>query len=128
MKPRLPILLLVAPLLLGGCGRTENFTEQERVERAKDFQSKGELEAAAIELKNALQKNPNNAQARLMLGEVYVELGLGKDAEKELGKARELGVGEETIRVVVTRAAMAITWLKLRAVFRYLRLPSVSPV
>lgn len=107
MKQRLlPILLLVAPLLLAGCDRTTNFTEQEHIQRAKDFQAKGDFGPASIELKNALQKNPKSAQARWLLGEIYVELGVGKDAEKELNKARELGVSEESIKVPLARALL----------------------
>jgi hypothetical protein len=41
---------------LSGCDRTSNLTEQEHIERAKDFETQGDLKTSIIELKNAVQK------------------------------------------------------------------------
>ena len=98
------LLLALGAPLLSGCNKIGGVTEQEHVQKAKDFQAKGDLRASVIELKNALQKNPNNAEVRLLLGQVYVSAGQGFDAEKELLKARELGVNEETIKVPLGQA------------------------
>ena len=52
---RIVFTLCLALLLgLGGCERLRNYTDQEHVQRAKDFQAKGDYKAAGIELKNAL--------------------------------------------------------------------------
>lgn len=59
---------------------------------AQRFLSQGKNRAAVIQLKNALQANPNDAQARLLLGTTYLKLGQSADAEKELRRARALGV------------------------------------
>lgn len=59
---------------------------------ARQYRARGETKAAIIELKNALQKTPNNAGARLLLGEVYIEAGDAASAEKEVRKAQALGM------------------------------------
>ncbi|MCP5158188.1 MAG: PEP-CTERM system TPR-repeat protein PrsT [Gammaproteobacteria bacterium] len=74
---------------LAGCG--DRTTDVEHVQRAREYQAKQEWPASVIELKNALQKNPENRDARLLLGQIYVETGNGAPAEKELQRARELG-------------------------------------
>lgn len=89
---------------LGGCERLRNYTDQEHVQRAKDFQAKGDVKAAGIELKNALNKNPKNAEARWLLGEIYLELSQGAPAEKEFKRAQELGTSVEALRVPLGRA------------------------
>jgi tetratricopeptide (TPR) repeat protein len=42
--------------------------------RATAFINEGDLSAATIELKSALQKDPNDAEARLQMGAVYLAL------------------------------------------------------
>ncbi|HWR76119.1 MAG TPA: XrtA/PEP-CTERM system TPR-repeat protein PrsT [Thiobacillus sp.] len=89
---------------LSGCDRTSNLTEQEHIQRAKDFEDKGNLKGGIIELKNAIQKNPDSAQARLLLGQIYLKLGQGNEAEKELSRAEKLGVNPESIKLQLGRA------------------------
>ena len=101
------ILVLLATPLLNGCHRDANLTEQERIQRAKDFEDKGDYKASIIELKNALQKKPDSPQARLMLGEIYIKNGMGAAAETELLKAKALGVSDETIKVPLAKALLA---------------------
>lgn len=83
---------------LTGCDRTSNLTEQEHIQRAKDFEDKGNLKGSIVELKNAVQKNPDSPQARLMLGQIYLKVGLGAEAEKELSQAVKLGVSHESVK------------------------------
>jgi len=111
MKPFIKSTMLLAvsatlamSLALSGCDRFRNFTDQEHVQRAKDFQAKGDLRASEIELKNALGKNANNVEARLLLGEVYLASEQGASAEKELKRAQTLGVGAESLKVPLARA------------------------
>ncbi|MBA2690011.1 MAG: PEP-CTERM system TPR-repeat protein PrsT [Burkholderiales bacterium] len=91
--------LLSLLMLASGCDRLKNYTDVEHVQRAKQFQDKGDRKAAVIELKNALQKNANNAEARWLLGDIYANEGLGKEAEKELNLARQLGISSETLKM-----------------------------
>ncbi len=85
-----PLMLLLG-MFVTACGKTE-VSDAEHVQRAKQFQSEGDFKASLIELKNALQQNPRNAEARLLLADLYVLLGDGAAADKELQRARGLGV------------------------------------
>lgn len=99
-------LALLLTLSLPGCGRHNNLSEQEHIQRAKDFEDKGDLKGGIIELKNAIQKNPSNAQARLLLGQIYLKAELGAEAEKELTQAEKLGVSRESIQPALGEALL----------------------
>ncbi|MBT9569041.1 MAG: PEP-CTERM system TPR-repeat protein PrsT [Thiobacillus sp.] len=91
-------LAFAASSALFGCDNTARLTEQEHIQRAKDFEDQGKLNGSIIELKNAIQKNPDSPQARLLLGQVYLKTGAGAAAEKELSRAEKLGVSRESIK------------------------------
>lgn len=93
-----------APLF--GCDRISNLTEQEHIQRAKDFEDKGNLKGSIVELKNAIQKNPDSPQARLLLGQVYLKSGMGAEAEKELSQAAKLGVNLESTKLQLGEALL----------------------
>ncbi len=80
-------------LFMGGmtaCGKTQ--TSETLVNEAKQYQQKGDNKAAIIQLKNALQKNPDDVEARFLLGTIYNEIADFPSAEKELRKALSLGM------------------------------------
>ena len=77
-------LAFVTSAALSGCDRITGLTEQQHIQRAKDFEDKGNLKGSIVELKNAIQKNPDSPQARLLLGQIYLKAGMGAEAEKEL--------------------------------------------
>lgn len=82
------VFLVVAGL--SSCGKTQ--TVASLVGEARQYQAKGEYKTAIIQLKNALQKNPDNIEARFLLGTIYNLTGDAKSAEKELRKALSLGM------------------------------------
>jgi cellulose synthase operon protein C len=84
------LLLLLAALLLGACGQV-SLTEEQHFQRALEAEASGELRAAMIEWKNVLQKNPSNADARVRLGLLNLELGDLPAARAELQRAVDLG-------------------------------------
>ena len=100
------ILALLTTPIQQGCNRNANLTEHEHIQRAKDFEDKGNLKAGVIELKNAIQKNPDSAQARLLLGEIYLRLGKGDEAEKEFARTQKLGVNRESIKPQLGKALL----------------------
>lgn len=72
------------------------------VDQARQYFEAGDQKAAVIELKNALQQDPGNATARLLLGKLYLKGKDGPAAEKELLRAAELGAdpGEWRLNLV----------------------------
>jgi len=84
-------ILVIALVFISACGESTKTDEQFVLDAQKLYEQK-DVKAAVVELKNALQKNGNNAEARALLGRIYMVLGQGAAAEKELDRARELGV------------------------------------
>ncbi len=105
---RLALALTIAwaSLALPGCDNTSKLTVQEHIQRAKDFEDQGKLRGSVVELKNAIQKSPDNAQARLLLGQLYLKLGQGAEAEKELRQAGKHGVSRETLMPLLGEALL----------------------
>jgi putative PEP-CTERM system TPR-repeat lipoprotein len=87
--------LVVLNAGLTGCGRADSAVAL--ISEAKAYQQKGDKKAAIIQLKNALQKSPDNAEARYLLGTLYNETGDPLSAEKELRKALSLGMEPTTV-------------------------------
>ena len=106
MKSRFLKLALTGMLAfwLAACDLGQSLSDVEYVYRAREHVEQGRLRAAVIELKNALAKNPDNADARLLLGELYLDAGDGASAEKELQHARQLGVPLEALQIPLAQA------------------------
>ena len=62
---------------------------------AEKYIEKKDFRAAVIQLKNALQKAPDNVDARTRLGKLYLTLGDGPSAEKEFRRGRKHGAKPE---------------------------------
>ena len=99
-------LAFTTSVTLSGCDRIVSLSAEEYIQRAKDMQNQGDLKGSIIELKNAVQKDPNNAQARWLLGKAYIRFKLGDSALKELEKARDLGVSESALRPYLGQALL----------------------
>ena len=65
--------------------------ETEHIQRANELRADGDVLGAVIELKNGLKNYPDHVESRLLLGQIYVDMGDGVSAEKELLRARSLG-------------------------------------
>jgi putative PEP-CTERM system TPR-repeat lipoprotein len=82
--------------LIGGlsaCGRTQS--TESLLTDAKQYQQKGDLKAAVIQLKNAVEKSPENGEARMQLATLQLKMGDNASAEKEARKARSLGIAAD---------------------------------
>ena len=74
---------------------------------SKDYLAKNDNKAAIIQLKNALQSNPNHAEARFLLGSALLESGDIAGAEVELRKALELKHPINATLPLLARAMLA---------------------
>lgn len=76
----------LAAAIASGC-KEENSAGM--VASAKDYLAKSDYKASEIQLKNVLQKDPRNAEARFLLGVTMNRSGDPVSAEKELRRAIE---------------------------------------
>ncbi len=97
-------LLIAGALLLAGCG--PSMTDAEHIQQGKEYQSKSSWNAAIIEFKNALRQNPNNTEARFLLGETYLVIRQGENAEKELRHALKGNFPNELLPVYLGKALL----------------------
>lgn len=100
IKPKLPhrqlcrvlgVALVAASVVLAPAPGFAASKADEYYAEAKQYLAKGEAKAAIIQLKNALQRDPSHIEARLLLGALYLRLNDGPAAEKEFGRAGQLG-------------------------------------
>ncbi len=63
---------------------------------ANQYQQKGDDKAALIQLKNAAEKSPENAEIRFQLASVHNRLSDGASAEKEIRKA--IAISKDRVR------------------------------
>ncbi len=88
-------LTLCAALLLAACG---GGNVEGMLASGKDYLAKNDPKAAVIQIKNALQKNPESPEARFLLGKALAASGDFPNAELELRRALELKhTGDEVI-------------------------------
>ena len=97
-------LIMMMGLLLA-C--STDLSGDKHVSEAKGYLAEGKNKAAIIELKNALQTNGNNQEARWLLGEVYFNKSQYANAVKELSKARELGWFEDDVLPLLSQSFLA---------------------
>lgn len=90
--------------LLVACGGSQ--TAEKLLLDAKKYHEGGDNKAAIIQLKNALQKNPDSKEARALLGAIYNEIGDPVSAEKELRKAISLGVEKSSVLSALVTALL----------------------
>lgn len=83
---RLTLLSVCLSAVLVGC---EQQSLEGHLEDAQEYISTNEISSAVIELKAALQLSPESAEARYMLGEIYLNSGAYLLAEKELLHAKD---------------------------------------
>nr|WP_246294726.1 XrtA/PEP-CTERM system TPR-repeat protein PrsT [Schlegelella koreensis] len=73
---------------------------------AKTYLEKKESKAAVIQLKTALQQQPDFAEARLLLGQTLLDTGDAVGAEVELRKARDLKVSDDRVVPLLARSLL----------------------
>lgn len=101
-RPGAFVLAAIIAAFSAGCA-----DEASRMEAAREHQKNAEYRAAIIELKNILQSDRQNAEARALLGEITLQNGDTATAIKELHRARELGASPDQYAVPLARALLS---------------------
>ena len=96
------LLGLLMSVLLVACSDTPDAL----LLSAKDYLAKKDTKAAVIQIKNALQANPNFAEARFILGSTLLESD-PVGAETELRKALELKYSQDLVVPQLAKALLA---------------------
>lgn len=96
-------LSLAMATLLAGC--FEPNTAQ-LIANGKARLEKKEFRAASIDFKSALQKEPNNAEVRFLLGKALLDLGDFSGAGVEFAKAREAGYPNDEVAPLTATVLM----------------------
>jgi putative PEP-CTERM system TPR-repeat lipoprotein len=102
--PALAAFVALVLLSLAGCDRFAS--SETRVKRAEEAISRGDHRAAVVQLMNALQKEPNNAPARLLLAESALWLGDALGAQRELKRLKSPPDARRAL--LEARAALAL--------------------
>ena len=76
----------------------------ESSDKARAALDRGDYRTATIELKNALQQDPNDVDARLLLAQMHLRSGNGAAAEKEIKSAIELDAPSRLWRLDLVEA------------------------
>src|SRR5687768_2883982 len=88
------LLTLLIATFLASCGGEKPET---LLASAKEYMAKEDTKAAIIQIKNALQSNPDLPEARYLLGAALLKTGDVAAAEVEFGKALELKYSKEAV-------------------------------
>lgn len=89
---------------LYGCGSKDAASY---VSSAKAYLANSQYKSAIIEAKNALQADPRNAEARLLLAQALLRSGDPSGAESEARTAIDAGAPADTVYPVLARALVA---------------------
>ena len=77
--------LLLAFPLLSGCNNNPDSSEaMSHISRAETYSEQGQFRSALLEVKNAIQKDPNNVEHILRLADLYLQVGAAKEAAELL--------------------------------------------
>lgn len=96
--------LLVA-MILTGCGGE---TPESMLASARNYMANNDNKAAAIQLKNVLQKNPDLGEARFLLGKTLLDDGESTSAEIELRKAKDLNYSADQVVPLLARTQLML--------------------
>ena len=96
--------VLAALSLISGCNRSNS--PQDEITSAIAKEQAGDLRAAYVHAKTAVQADPDYADGRWFLGRMEVSAGLGASAERNLVRGLKLGVTPPNAVEWVTRALL----------------------
>jgi len=112
------LVILITLLFVAGCGVGSNEENQPGSEGNNDAR------AALIKLKSTLRDDPENRDARRLLGELYLEQGDGDSAQKELMRAQQPGESDAEISLLLAQAFILEN--EFDDALKYLSLPDTA--
>lgn len=95
-------LCLGIALAVSACG--EQASLESHLTNAKNYLNQNKVNESIIELKNAIRLDINNGEVRFLLGEIYLNLGDGLAAAKELERAYKLKYQDSRVLPLLARA------------------------
>ena len=102
LRPLIAMALLVCAGLVG-CSKE---SPDALIASAKSYLDKGDPKSAVIQLKNALQANPESGEARFLLGKAFLQADDPVSAAVELGKASRLKYPDDAVVPLRARALL----------------------
>ncbi len=100
LKNHIQLVITTVVILSSIISCSSEKTIEEYLSSAQHHIAINDNKTAIIELKNVLKQSPKNTKARILLGEIYLNLGDGQSAEKELYKAYSYGSEEAGISLL----------------------------
>lgn len=97
--------ILVSSLALGAC--SSPISEEELIVRATEAFASGDLPAAELDVKTALQQNPENAAARSLYGQIYLRQVNPSSAVIEFERSLESSPSNATRMLLAKALAQA---------------------
>ncbi|MDX1538480.1 XrtA/PEP-CTERM system TPR-repeat protein PrsT [Arsukibacterium sp.] len=98
-------ITLTAAVLIAALSGCSGKDAAEHYQDALKYSQNNEYNAAVIELKSAISKEPDNSDYRLLLARIYLKTGDAISAEKEFDRALRNGVDPESIAVEVIQTS-----------------------
>ena len=95
-------LCLSIALAITACG--QQVSVESHLENAKNNLSQNKVNESIIDLKNAIRTDNKNPEARFLLGQIYLNLGDGAAAVKELERANEYSYTPNQVIPLLARA------------------------
>lgn len=93
-------LLLTLPMLSGCNGGPDSSEALSHINRAETYSEQGQFRSALLEVKNAIQKDPNNVAHIVRLADLYLQVG----APREAAELLEPWIQEQPEAVALTLA------------------------
>jgi putative PEP-CTERM system TPR-repeat lipoprotein len=103
---RFPRFFGITVAVLVGLAGCSGKSADESLASGKGYLAKGDTNAAIIELRNSLQKNPDSAEARFLLGRALLDRDDAVGAEVELRKAAEAKRPESDVLPLLAKALL----------------------
>lgn len=101
------LLALTAPGYYGNLAWAANAESTEAYQKAEKALKEGQANEAVIHLKNAVRVDPDNIDARFLLGQFNMQRGDLGGAEKEFREARRRGMSDDKILPLLAQVLLS---------------------